>query len=107
MPTYECSCVAFPRPIERVEAETSFDARKAYAERHGCEVTDVIARRVDLIDDQWSRHIETKRATIAAIEGRHGYSAAAVEKAIAASNRSGRRIGAREANAIHRLLKGR
>ncbi|MFI4971102.1 MAG: hypothetical protein ACHP7H_00365 [Hyphomicrobiales bacterium] len=107
MTTYECSCVAYPRPIERVEAESSFDARKAYAERHGCDVVDVIARRIDLIDKQWSDHIDRKRATIAAIEGRHGYSPEAVNKAIAASNRSGRRIGHKEANAIHRLLKGR
>jgi hypothetical protein len=52
-------------------------------------------------------HIERKRRTIAAIEGRHGYNAAAVEKAIEASNRFGRPIGKREAKAIHRLLKGR
>lgn len=107
MQTYECSCVAHPRPIERVDAETSFAARKAYAERHGCEVVAVIARHVDLIDKQWSDHIERKRRDIAAIEGRHGYSPEAVNKAIAASNRAGRRIGRAEANAIHRLLKGR
>jgi hypothetical protein len=35
------------------------------------------------------------------------YSAAAVDKAIAASNRSGKRIGKREGKAIHALLKGR
>lgn len=35
------------------------------------------------------------------------YSAAAVDKAIAASNRAGRRIGKKESTAIHRLLKGR
>lgn len=52
-------------------------------------------------------HIERKRATIAAIEGRHGYRADAVNKAIAASNRHGRPIGKREALLIHRLLKGR
>ncbi len=34
------------------------------------------------------------------------YSAAAVDKAIAASNRAGRRIGKKEAKAIHALLKG-
>jgi len=39
--------------------------------------------------------------------GRHGYSPDAVNKAIASSNRSGRRIGGKEASAIHRLLKGR
>jgi hypothetical protein len=52
-------------------------------------------------------HIEQKRRTIAAIEGRHGYCAEAVDKAIAASNRFGRRIGRKEAILIHRLLKGR
>jgi hypothetical protein len=35
------------------------------------------------------------------------YSAEAVDKAIASSNRSGRRIGRQEARAIHSLLKGR
>jgi hypothetical protein len=35
------------------------------------------------------------------------YCATAVNKAIAASNRAGRRIGKNEAAAIHRLLKGR
>lgn len=34
------------------------------------------------------------------------YSRAAVEKAIAASNRAGRKIGKREAARIHALLKG-
>lgn len=35
------------------------------------------------------------------------YSKTAVDKAVQASNRAGRRIGAREREAIHRLLKGR
>ena len=35
------------------------------------------------------------------------YNAAAVDNAIAASNRAGRHIGKAEATAIHRLLKGR
>jgi hypothetical protein len=35
------------------------------------------------------------------------YSPSAVARAIQASNRSGRLIGAREAKAIHRLLAGR
>lgn len=43
----------------------------------------------------------------AAPPNRHGYSPDAVNKAIASSNRSGRRIGGKEASAIHRLLKGR
>jgi hypothetical protein len=58
-------------------------------------------------DDARRDHIDRKRATIEAIEGRHGYSPAAVNRAIAASNRHGRPIGRREAIAIHRLLKGR
>lgn len=52
-------------------------------------------------------HIERKRRDIAAIEGRHGYCAVSVNKAIEASNRHGRRIGKREAAMIHALLKGR
>jgi hypothetical protein len=52
-------------------------------------------------------HIDQKRKEIAALEGRHGYNAQAVANAIAASNRFGRPIGRKEANAIHRLLKGR
>ncbi len=36
-----------------------------------------------------------------------GYSAVAVDKAIAASNRGGKRISKREAKAIHSLLSGR
>lgn len=39
--------------------------------------------------------------------GRHGYNRDAVNNAIASSNRAGRRIGGKEANAIHRLLRGR
>lgn len=40
-------------------------------------------------------------------EGRHGYNAEAVNKAISSSNQFGPKIGGREASAIHRLLKGR
>lgn len=40
-------------------------------------------------------------------ERRSSYNPDAVNKAIASSNRSGRRIGSKEASAIHRLLKGR
>jgi hypothetical protein len=54
-----------------------------------------------------SSHLERKRADIARIEGRHGYCAEAVQQAIEASNRAGRRIGKREQTLIHRLLKGR
>jgi hypothetical protein len=39
--------------------------------------------------------------------GRFGYCPAAVNAAIAASNRAGRRIGGKEARMIHALLKGR
>lgn len=38
---------------------------------------------------------------------RHNYNPASVNDAIAASNRAGRRIGGKEARAIHRLLQGR
>jgi hypothetical protein len=43
---YDCQCVAYPRPIERVFAESSLEARQTYAERHGCELTKCIAVRV-------------------------------------------------------------
>jgi hypothetical protein len=39
--------------------------------------------------------------------GRREYNEGAVNKAIAASNRAGRKISGREAKAIHALLKGR
>lgn len=39
--------------------------------------------------------------------GRHGYNPQAVNDAIRASNRSGQRIGGREARLIHALMKGR
>jgi hypothetical protein len=52
-------------------------------------------------------HIDRKRRDIAAIEDRHGYCADSVNRAIEASNRAGRRIGSKEAKAIHALLKGR
>ena len=45
MNTYQVQCV-IPRPVERVQAEHSFAARKAYAARHGVEFTDCFARRV-------------------------------------------------------------
>ena len=48
-----------------------------------------------------------KRETGLAPGGRHGYNPEAVNQAIASSNRAGRRIGGKEAAAIHRLLKGR
>jgi hypothetical protein len=38
--------------------------------------------------------------------GRHAYDMVAVDKAIAASNRRGRRISTREARLIHSLLRG-
>lgn len=38
---------------------------------------------------------------------RHGYNPDSVNKAIDASNRGGQRISGKQANAIHRLLKGR
>ncbi len=51
-------------------------------------------------------HIERKRREIARIEGGHAYSAAAVDAAIAQSNRAGRRISKREGERIHALLRG-
>ena len=42
-----------------------------------------------------------------AAPGLDGYGFDAVEKAISASNRAGRHIGARESKAIHALLRGR
>ena len=36
----------------------------------------------------------------------HNYNAGAVDAAIASSNRSGRKIGGREASLIHRILRG-
>lgn len=88
MNTYDVQCIAYPRPIERIRAESSFAARKAYAEKHGCELTDVIARRI------W----EDDKSPC--------YCAAAVNKAIEASNRATRHISAKEACLIHALLKG-
>jgi hypothetical protein len=43
---YDVQCVAKPRPIERVYADSSFLARKMYAERHGVELTECMAVRV-------------------------------------------------------------
>lgn len=43
----------------------------------------------------------------AGASGRNDYNPQAVNNAIASSNRAGRRIGGKEASAIHRLLKGR
>lgn len=40
-------------------------------------------------------------------QGRFGYNPVAINEAIAASNRAGRRIGRKEARMIHALLKGR
>lgn len=39
--------------------------------------------------------------------GASGYNRESVNQAIASSNRAGRRIGGKEASAIHRLLRGR
>jgi hypothetical protein len=53
MAAYYVQNTARPNPIERLEAPSSFAARTTYAERHGCDVTDVIARRADLVDGTW------------------------------------------------------
>jgi len=61
-------------------------------------------------DDYGSPHnSETANKTSTQAPGGHtpGYSEVAVNKAITASNRSGRRIGAREAARIHSVLRGR
>lgn len=42
------------RPVERVQASTSWEARKAYAERHGVPVSTVYARRVN-VPDSWPK----------------------------------------------------
>ncbi|MGM5019192.1 hypothetical protein [Tardiphaga sp. 367_B4_N1_1] len=58
MNTYDVN--ARLRPIERMQAANSWDARKDYAARHGVDVTDVIARRVD-IPAAWLKHISKPR----------------------------------------------
>jgi hypothetical protein len=52
MNTYDVN--ARMRPVERVQAETSWDARKAYAAKHGVHVTDVIASRVN-VPEWWDK----------------------------------------------------
>lgn len=47
------------RPIESVQAATSWEARKAYAERHGVHVTDVTAIRQD-VPASWLPYVNTK-----------------------------------------------
>lgn len=56
------------RPIERVNAMTSWDARKAYAERHGVAVSDVMARRVN-IPDSWRGTLQNERAWPGTLQG--------------------------------------
>lgn len=51
--------------------------------------------------------IRDSRDKFASQFDRPGYNRDAVNNAIASSNRSSRRIGGKEANAIHRLLRGR
>jgi hypothetical protein len=113
MNTYRVWIVGQKAATEQVKQfETSLAARQWMARRYGLDLWDACAQRVKGEDGkpEWAadrEHIERKRREIAAIEGRHGYCAEAVNKAIAASNRHGRRISPREASAIHRLLKGR
>lgn len=68
----------------------------------------------DLTRDEWSEEARRKAAEArkggggAKTEGRHGYNAQGVSRAISTHNRSGRgKIGKKEASTIHRLLKGR
>lgn len=46
MNTYEVKCIAFPRPIVRIEATNSFAARKKYAAIHGCTFFECVAKRI-------------------------------------------------------------
>lgn len=46
MNTYEVRCIAFPRPIVRIEAANSFAARKEYAATHGCTLLECVAKRI-------------------------------------------------------------
>lgn len=48
------------RPNERMQAETSWEARKAYAAKHGVHVTDVIAIRVN-VPASWLPHIRPRQ----------------------------------------------
>jgi hypothetical protein len=62
MPNYECFAPGHRLPVETIEAETSWDARKAYASKHHLGGTlGVIARRTDLIDDAWQRLADKHR----------------------------------------------
>jgi len=53
------------------------------------------------------RTVDGRWHVIRVVINRHGYNAAAVDNAIASSNRHGRKIGNREASMIHALMKGR
>lgn len=48
-----------------------------------------------------------KSGVVPVHSGASGYNRESVNQAIASSNRAGRRIGGKEASAIHRLLRGR
>jgi hypothetical protein len=62
MPKYECFAPGHPFPVETVEAETAWDARKAYAAKHALGGTlGVIARRADLVDETWKRIADKHR----------------------------------------------
>jgi hypothetical protein len=89
MNVYKCWSIHKHFATEQITAVSSFAARQEYARRYNIgSVFDCMARRVD----------DSPRAD---------YNPVAVNKAIDASNRAGRRIGAAEAKAIHALLKGR
>lgn len=68
-----------------------------------------VASREASVESAKSAKVPTHDSMSGALSpgGRHGYSPDAVNAAIASSNRSGRRIGGREAKMIHALLKGR
>jgi hypothetical protein len=62
MPKYECFAPGHPIPVETIEAATSWEARKLYAQRHHLGGTlGIIARRTDLIDETWKRIADKHR----------------------------------------------
>jgi hypothetical protein len=62
MPKYECFAPGHPIPVETIEAETSWEARKAFAAKHHLGGTlGVIARRTDLITETWKRIADKHR----------------------------------------------
>lgn len=73
MNTYQVRCIAFPLPIERMQAENSFLARKDYAKRHGCQLTDCYAKRIwdvdPLLDEQTLASLAGSRTAFLDLDG--------------------------------------